>query len=50
MIINDETDYLIACGQLTELIDAIEKYEEENFPIDSLVDDVMEYSEQMRVD
>ena len=53
MIINSESDYLIACGQLEELIDAIEDYEEKNYPIDSPVDDVMEYNDyidQMRVD
>ena len=37
MIINNESEYLIACGQLEELIDAIEDYEEKNYPIDSPV-------------
>jgi len=58
MIINSESEYNIAIGQLEqltdddcdendpmvdELVDAIVEYEEANYPIDDLVDDVMEY-------
>jgi len=33
MIIQNESEYLIACGQLEELIGAIEEYEDKNYPI-----------------
>lgn len=59
MIINSESEYLIACGQLEELmnstenepifmelVDAIEEYEEKNYPIDSPVDDMMDYDDE----
>ena len=57
MIINSESEYNIAIGQLEkltdsdendpmidELVDAIVEYEDANYPIDDLVDDMMEYS------
>ena len=44
MIINNEIDYLLACDTLTELVDAIEKYEEENFPIGDFGNELMEAS------